>query len=287
MQYDGGIDPVTGLPRGRNQNRRPGNQGNILANSRQPTDYSMLPQVGGGGIGFGGGAAFANRITTPDYAGLINNDPLYMQLRKDLAAQGVSDAASRAALTQRALVQFGQVPQFDALSGLNPEWIGQDVNDTTRRLAASNTESGLSVAARQRQAFEKQVREIRNSLAARGALRSGEAGHMLQEAQTGYDRAQYDTMQELVDFISGLQAGFAQAERARQGQLRDGASAAAANVPDQRPLPDRAPFLPSDSRTVAAPSTIIPGARSNDNPPEELLLELLRRGGGGAPQQKD
>lgn len=226
--------------------------------------------VGGAGIGFGGGPAFANQITSPDYAGLINNDPLYAQLKKDLAAQGVSDATARAAAIQRALIQFGQVPSFDGLSGLNQDWLNQDVNDTTRELAAKNTSAGLSIAARQKQAFDKQVRDIRNSLAARGALRSGETGHMLQEAQTGFDRTQYDTMQELLDFISGLQAGFAKSEKDRQGQLRGGATEASGRVADQ--YPQGAPVVGGPPRT----GNLIRG----QDP--QALLELLGVGGRNA-----
>jgi hypothetical protein len=200
----------------------------------------------------------------PDYAGLIRNDPLYQQLRGDLGAQGIQDAAARAAQTQRALVLFGQVPQFDGLAGLNPDWLNQDVSDQTRQLAQQNTDAGLSLAARQSKAFNDQIRQIRNSLAARGALRSGEAGHQFQEAQHGFDQAKFDATQELIDFISGLQAGFAQSERARQGQLAQGAQDASQRVPQQTGIV-RTP-LPGGGKTPQA------------DPLEDLRRRL--RGGG-------
>lgn len=225
------VDPLTGLPR----QRRPQNQrqlesmANTFAAQPRPSGYSPtssgVPQI-------------TIRGQQPNYQDLIQNDPLFRQMRADLGAQGVQDAASRAAQTQRALVLFGQVPSFDALAGLNPEWLNQDVTAQTRQLAQQNTDAGLSLAARQQEQFKNQVREIRNALAARGALRSGESAHQLQQAQTGYDRAKFDATQELMDFISGLQAGFAQAERGRQSQLGQGAAEAAGRVPDQARTPD-------------------------------------------------
>lgn len=214
------------------------------------------------GQGFGGN--LPSMPSLPSFADGIKNDPLFLQLQKDLSAQGVSDAAQRAAMTRRALIQFGMVPGFDQLSGVNADWLNADVDDQTRQLAQQNTAAGLSIAARQQQAFKDQVRNIRGALAARGALRSGEQGHGLQQAQTEYDQAKFDSTQELMDFIGGLQAGFAQQERARQEQLRAGAGDAAQRT--QPPGPVR-------SRTVA------PAGRAAPADPADLL-EVLRGVGG-------
>lgn len=269
IEYDSGIDPMTGLPKAKGPKKPPPSFG-----PPDPWQYaqglvdpytpgpSSLPKPGGS-IPIPG--------LQPDYASLIQNDPLFLQMQKDLKAQGVSDAASRAAMTQRALIGFGQVPQFDGLSGLNPEWLNQDVSEQTRQLAQQNTDAGLSMAARQQKAFQDQLKAIRNALAARGALRSGEAGYAFQEAQIGFDQAKYDTTQQLIDFIAGLQAGFTQAEQGRQGQLGQGAQDAAGRVPTQPTAPTpAAPLLPTP-----------PPVESVEDMLDQLVKKGRNGGGGG------
>ena len=58
-------------------------------------------------------------------------------------------------------------------------------------------------------------RAIKNALAARGALRSGEAGFQLGEEQQRFATAQYDARQQLVDLLAGIEAGYANAQRQR------------------------------------------------------------------------
>lgn len=70
---------------------------------------------------------------------------------------------------------------------------------------------------RRRVALDRQIREIRNALAARKSLdytariRNDPEYRRLRNELSG-GRA----TQELIDFMSGLQAGFAQADRARR-----------------------------------------------------------------------
>ena len=68
------------------------------------------------------------------------------------------------------------------------------------------------------QALKDQQQQNRVSLRQRGGVRSGESGYLAQRAQTGFDTNVYDSTQKLLDYISGAQQGFAQAERARQQQ---------------------------------------------------------------------
>jgi hypothetical protein len=224
------LDPLTGLPRksGSYPYTDPfirtvnAGQAQYDAGNQAINDYSGVSSPGGG--------RKFDPVTipgfTPDYASLIQGDPIFGQLKADLSAHGISDAASRAAATQRALIQFGAVPEFDGLAGLNRGYLDSDVNQTTRQLAQKNTEAGFSVVARQQKRLSDNIRAIKNALAARGALRSGETGHQLQEAQRGHDEARYDATQQILDYISGAQQGFLAAERARLGQLRGGAESA-------------------------------------------------------------
>lgn len=221
-------DPVTGLVKQKQKLKLPGFTGD-------PGSFTTMRAADPGADGMGSMPAADGRGTIripgymPDYKSLIANDPVFSQLKQDLAAQGIQDAGGRASAVQRALIQFGQVPDFNAtgLNGLNPEWLNQDVTDQTRQLASQNTESGMSVTARQASQFDKNLRAIKNALAARGALRSGETGYQLGEAQKQYDTQRYDSTQELLDYIAGAQQGFTAAERARQAQAAQAAESAA------------------------------------------------------------
>lgn len=78
-------------------------------------------------------------------------------------------------------------------------------------------EMGLALRARQDKAFRDQVRVIKNALAARKALRSGEAEHQLREAQLQRDKAAFDTTEEPIQFIRGLQKGLEAREQYAAG----------------------------------------------------------------------
>jgi hypothetical protein len=74
------------------------------------------------------------------------------------------------------------------------------------------------------------VRAIKNALASRGALRSGEAGYQLGEEQQRYSTAQYDARSQLVDLLAGIEAGYANSSRARAGQQAGAANTAFGNA---------------------------------------------------------
>lgn len=227
-------DPLTGLPKKKSQQKP-------LSFTQQQIQQSLAanPQAGFGPspqVDYGFGAMGGFKLPgAPDYASLINNDPAYNQFKLDLGAQGVSDAASRAAQTQRAFTLFGQVPDINTLPGLNADFLNQDITPATRELAQKNTDAGLSIIARQDKAFKDQVRAIKNALASRGALRSGEAAYSLQEAQLGRDQARFDTTDALSQLIAGLQQGFAEAQRQRAAQQAQAAAEASGRVAQQYP----------------------------------------------------
>jgi hypothetical protein len=161
------------------------------------------------------GGAVAN---VGSYLNILNSDPILQQTLADLQAGGISDRSQADTLSQRALVQFGEVP---ALEGLDAKLAGPDfarIAGMARPLAEANTQSGMSVVARMERLRKDNVRAIKNALAARGALRSGEAGYQLGEEQNRYQTAQYDSRAQLVDLLAGIEAGFANASRQRAGQ---------------------------------------------------------------------
>lgn len=154
----------------------------------------------------------ASTPTNQGQFGLIASDPFYMQQSALLTAQANADAARANEQTQRALVDFGEVPTG---------YTGRGANDVTRGLAADNTTSGLSQLARILKGQADARRNSLNQLGARGMLQSGETGYQLGEvAQTGKN-LQYDARLKLLDFLSGIQAAFSQSELQRRLALVD------------------------------------------------------------------
>ena len=269
------IDPYTGLPKKKQSFTQQQVNASLAANPQGT--FGPSPLVDYGSIGSSG--AIGGPIRTPgflpDYASLINTDPVFSQLRSDLAALGVSDAASRAASTQRAIAQFGLVPDLNGLQGLNASMLNEDITPEARALAQRNSEAGLSITARQERQFQNALRQMRNALAARGALRSGEAGFQAQELQRDYDAARFDTTQQLVDFIAGLQAGFADRERQRQMQQSQGAESA---------MSRQMQLNPATGETITYPQAPAAPAPEPQDQLAETLRRLSRSGGGGGGQ---
>lgn len=168
-----------------------------------------------------------------DLLGALESDPLYVQQKADLGAQRVSDLAARAAARQRAITLFGEVPDFTGQEGLLGENFLGDINDVTRGLASQSTKAGLSTVARIDEADRDARENLRNVLAARGILSSGETGYQLGRADTAYRRTQFDARQQLLDYLAGVHAGFVQAERARQQALANAALAASGRLQPQ------------------------------------------------------
>ncbi len=171
------------------------------------TGQYSLGALGGGG----GGASFG---------------PEFDQMMQDLRAQSVSDKASRDAAIQRSYINFGlggiDLAKAGATTGIGD--LASVLDPTTQQLAANNQ---FSVQKRLDQALADQKTQDRVALRQRGAVRSGEAGYAAQNTQRAYDTNEYDATQKLLDYITGAQQGFVQAERARQMQMWQLALAAA------------------------------------------------------------
>lgn len=204
--------------------------GNVFYGPKsQPIIPSKIASVGGGGGGGGGGFGGGSF----DYSGLINSDALLGQQKTDLAADSVSDASSRASAIQRALVQWGLIPDFFNSAnklGLNSDTLGylkSDVTDRTRQLAEANTKEGLSLSARINKAHTDQIRAIKNALAARGMAGSGEMGYQLGEEAQQHKQGMTDAEQQTLGYITGAINAFAQAEKDRKRQLAEYMMAAA------------------------------------------------------------
>lgn len=231
------------------------------------------------------------------YLQLIQSDPGYLQIKAALEASRVSAAAQRASDVQRALIDFGIVPEG---------FLSEDVSDLTRNLAQQSTSSGLSVAARLQKAHQDSVRNIQNNLAARGILQSGETGFQLGEQQLASAQAQHDATKQLLDYLAGVQAAFAQGE-AERGQTAAEAAAEAMQrqmdlalatgadlpqfpgLPVQNGQPAPAPTTPAPTpvppagNTTPLPQPPVTGGTPNNNLAGTTSLyqnidDLLRRG---------
>lgn len=186
-----------------------------------PTDTSSTSYGSGGGSGSGGGAT--------DYAALIAADPIFQQAQQFYNASLISDASQRNSAAQRALIAFGLVPSADQL-GTGFDWLSQALNPQTQTLAQQNTQNGLSIEARLGQAHDQATMALRNSLAARGALSSGDANYRLNLNEQGYAQSQQDALNKLLDSLSGYQSSYLGAQQSAEEALLNAMAAAYGNI---------------------------------------------------------
>jgi len=133
-------------------------------------------------------------------------------------------------MIQRALVNFGQVPDLASLAkqlGLSESDLQGLAGSDIQRLAQENTDAGLSTESRLSQANDDAIRQIRAELNKRGLLNSGEAGFQLDRQNTGYRQAQSDATNKLLDYLNQYQQGYAQAQAQRAQSLAGAYSSAA------------------------------------------------------------
>lgn len=140
-------------------------------------------------------------------------NPFVREVETFLAGQSQAERKARDANINRAIVSFGLVPDFTGFTDV------PTIDQTTRQLAQQATESGVSTIARMRHDLEQAQRLIPNQLAARGMLDSGDTPYALGEAQRGFNLASFDATRQLLDYISGAWAAYAQSEQGRQFQI--------------------------------------------------------------------
>lgn len=231
------------------------------------------------------------------FQNLILNDPTYKQAVGDLGGQGVTDAASRDAAIRRGLVQFGGIPDFGSgqLAGLPfLDTVRQLVDPATQQAADKFTGLGwstlgqLNTANERRradlaQSFDNQSLAIKNNLAARGLTNSGESIYQNDQLQKqldtnrsrgeqDYNQAKFTATQNLVDYLAGTQAAYAEAQRQRDEQKRLAAEDAANRIAAF--LGQVLPATPGDALTPppapSAPPPPPPAATSPSTTPQAL-----------------
>jgi hypothetical protein len=177
--------------------------------------------VAGGGIAKAfKGPTLANY--TPDYQSIINQDPAFMALKQSISAQGIQDAGQRRALTNQDLIQFGSVPDFAHTAsqlGLSPQalqMLQQDIDPATAGLAANNQ---FSTEASLKHDEDKAMLALRNNLATRGGLSSGEDAYQTGEQNRSYEQAQQDALLKLLGAITGAQQAYTTSQQGEGQQL--------------------------------------------------------------------
>ena len=175
----------------------------------------------------GRGSAPADQMNAEGRSGsFLSGDAEYNQMLQDMRAAGVSDRSSRDAGIKRSFINFG-LGNLDLAKAAQTTGIGDlasILDPQTLELARNNP---FSVQKRIERGMQDRLRENRVALRQRGGARSGEAGFLAQRAQTDFDTDIFDSSQKLLDYISGVQAAFTQAERQRQQEAFQMALAAA------------------------------------------------------------
>jgi len=133
-------------------------------------------------------------------------------------------------MIQRAVVQFGAVPDLSALAkqlGMSLADVQNSLGSGVSQLAKENTDAGLSTEARLGVANTDAISKIKSELNKRGILNSGETGFQLDRQNTGYRQAESDATNKLLDYLNQYQQGYLTAQQQREGTLSQAYSSAA------------------------------------------------------------
>lgn len=199
------------------------NGGGTYPGTNIPIENNRIGGNQGGGSGQNDPTLPGSGTYTPDYAALIQNDPTYAALSQFLAAQGTSEASARQAATEQALIQFGGVPDFANVGlGLSPEVLAMlqhDIDPITGQLAGANSRAGLSTEAQLQQQQQQAIMGLRNNLASRGALSSGDDAYRTNLQNQSYAQAQQSALNSLLSAINGYQSTYLNARAGDNQQL--------------------------------------------------------------------
>ena len=176
----------------------------LAAGGLNPAIYAGAPAGGGGGGGNGGGTPSGTNpplgqitIPGPDYKSLIESSPEYQSWLQS-STRNLGDAATQRKAALRALVlQYGGLPA--------------GVQDAYGDLAPGDLQAGAdnpySQKAQLDRSYATNVEAMKRSLAARGALHSGDLGY----EQNQLDTQKGQTLSDLGNqFSSALQAAIGQ-----------------------------------------------------------------------------
>jgi hypothetical protein len=159
----------------------------------------------------------------PALLALLEADPGYQQILGDVQGASAAEKGQRNASMQRSMAEFGEIPDLSqSLSalGLTSSDMAGITTPEAQTLAQSLTNSGVSTKAQLEYAQKKAIQGISNALASRNMLRSGDTGYNVGQQNLAYTQNQYNARKTLLDYLAGIQSGYAAAERQRQSDLR-------------------------------------------------------------------
>lgn len=160
----------------------------------------------GGGPGGGGGGGGISDFNPEGV-------PLYGQAKSNLLAQSEAEKAAGITSIRQALVQFGLIPA----TGFEDKWGALDA--TTKNLAQTNTDTGISTYARLLEGKNDSIKALLADLNAKGLRRSGAKGYQLRRRQLDFDRNFQDSLSALLGRIGGIYNTYTQNEYSRQQSL--------------------------------------------------------------------
>ena len=159
-------------------------------------------------------------------------DPYVAQLQALLSAQSQAERGQVQTGARQAYIDFGA--DIDPSFGFDTGYFSQDIDATTRSLAQQNTQKGLSQTARMQKEWEEANLAIKNDLAARGLLDSGELGSRMSKLQTGQRQQLYDVSKNVLDYMRGLYSGFQTNEGQRRLQVLEAQQSASQREQDRQ-----------------------------------------------------
>lgn len=127
---------------------------------------------------------------TPDYTSLLQNDPSYLAAQSAATTAAGAGSAERRAAIRRAYIMYGgQLPP-----GFNDQY--GDIDQTTKDAASGNQNSKVAQLA---YSHSQGLEQFKRSLAARGALQSGDLSYGQDQLDRGYGQQQYDEGNRFLD----------------------------------------------------------------------------------------
>ena len=219
----------------------------------------------GGTIGVNAGSPNLPKSVsyTPDYQLLLENDPGYMALKQSLSAQGIANSASRNAAINQALIQYGGVPDLNKAAtalGISPSDLQGIIDPHTMGLAQANTHAGLSTMARLQQQEDQAMLGLRNNLAARGALSSGDNAYRTNLQNQAFTQAENDALNSLLGAITGYQQSYTTNQQGIQDKLTGGLQTALQGL-EANPM-----YVPSSLSYNAGSGKYVSGAGGTYTP---------------------
>lgn len=119
---------------------------------------------------------------TPDYGSLISNDPAYLSAQAAAQNAQAQAAAKRKQQLQQAIIQYGGLP-----AGFTDQY--GDIDQATLDQAGQNQYSVLGTLAKN---YSQNEEQFKRSLAARGALQSGDLNYGEDQLTNAYGQQRYD-----------------------------------------------------------------------------------------------